>query len=192
MPGSCEVCSLEPSKYRCPTCGLLSCSLACTQSHKIYCAPKAPSNEEPSNTPAPDVDPTPENDPNGPVPAEPTGTNAPATTPAAVGASSEMKELLTQYPELRSQLQDMFQSTLEEEWVESYTAPARGCGRGRGRGRGGLAPRSRGPWTSEKGFNRGLGRVRKLRQDCEEGTETGQTAEAFMRFMALVKGKDSA
>ncbi|KXG53631.1 uncharacterized protein PGRI_006810 [Penicillium griseofulvum] len=168
-----------------------SCSLACTQSHKIYCAPKAPSNEEPSNT-ATDVDPTPENEANGPTPAEPSGTNATAITPAEVGASSEMKELLSQYPELRSLLQDMFQSTLEEEWVESYTPPARSRGRGRGRGRGGSAPRSRGPWTSEKGFNRGLGRVRKLRQDCEDGTETGPTAEAFMRFMALVKGKDTA
>ncbi|KAJ5617862.1 hypothetical protein N7537_002976 [Penicillium hordei] len=191
MPGSCEVCSLEPSKYRCPICGLMSCSLACTQSHKIYCAPKPPSNEDPSHDPAPDVNPTPENDTNGPEPAEPTGTSAPLMTPAAVAASSEMKELLTQHPELRSQLQDMFQSTLEEEWEESYTAPARGRGHGRGRGRGGFAPRSRGPWTSEKGFNRGLGRVRKLRQDCEEGTETGQAAEAFMRFMALVKNSNS-
>ncbi|KAJ5206820.1 hypothetical protein N7472_003268 [Penicillium cf. griseofulvum] len=187
MPGSCEVCSLEPSKYRCPTCALLSCSLACTQSHKIYCAPKAPSNEEPSNTPATNVDATPENEANAPTPAEPTGTNAPAITPAEVGASSEMKELLSQYPELRSLLQDMFQSTLEEEWLLHGVVDV-----AVGEVVGGSAPRSRGPWTSEKGFNRGLGRVRKLRQDCEDGTETGQTAEAFMRFMALVKGKDTA
>jgi hypothetical protein len=93
-----------------------SCSLACTQSHKIYCASKALSNAEPSNTPAPDVDPTPENDTNGPEATEPTAAHPPAMTPAAVAASSEMKELLSEHPELRSQLQEMYQSTLEEEW----------------------------------------------------------------------------
>jgi hypothetical protein len=103
---------------------------------------------------------------------------------AAVATSAELKDLLEKHPQLRSQLQEMYQATLEEEWVEWHTTPARG--RGRGRGRGGSTRRSRGSWTSEKGFNRGLGKVRKLRQDCEEGTETGQAAEAFMRFMALV------
>lgn len=81
----------------------------------------------------------------------------------------------------------MYRSTLEDEWVEWYTPPARG----RGHGRGGKMParRSRGPWTAEKGFNRGLGRVRKLRQDCEDGTEAGKKAEAFMQFLALVNGR---
>lgn len=103
---------------------------------------------------------------------------------AAVAASPELKELLSRYPELLGQLHEMYRSTLEDEWVEWYTPPTRG----RGHGRGGRAPprRSRGPWTTEKGFNRGLGRVRKLRHDCEDGTETGKTAEAFMQFLALV------
>ncbi|KAJ5341440.1 hypothetical protein N7541_010564 [Penicillium brevicompactum] len=148
--------------------------------HKIYCAPKAPSNEETS-------------DPAGPIEPETevnvneagAGSKAPTFNPADAATSSEMKALLEQYPELRSQLQELYQSTLEEEWVESYTAPARGRG-GRGRGRGGMTSRSRGPWTAEKGFKRGLGRVRKVRQDGEEGKETGQTSEAFMRFLALV------
>ncbi|KAJ6080310.1 hypothetical protein N7467_010063 [Penicillium canescens] len=178
MPGSCEVCSSEPSKYRCPTCELMSCSLACTQSHKIYCALKAPSNEGSSNPP--DADPSPQN---GDENAEPTESKRP-TNVAAVATSAQIKELLEKYPQLRSQLQEIYQATLEEEWVEWHTTPIRG--RGRGRGRGGPTRRSRGSWTTEKGFNRGLGKVRKLRQDCEEGTETGQAAEAFMRFMALV------
>jgi hypothetical protein len=178
---------------------LSSCSLACTQSHKIYCAPKAPSNEEPSIPPATDVDPSPGKETDNPETTEPTGANPPtarlpAVSVAATATSAEMKELLGRYPELRAQLQEMYQSTLEEEWVESYMAPARGRGRGRGRGgRGGLTARSRGPWTSEKGFNRALGRVRKMRQDCEEGTATGPAAEAFMQFMALVRqGQESA
>jgi hypothetical protein len=28
MPGSCEVCSSEPSKYRCPTCELMRYMIA--------------------------------------------------------------------------------------------------------------------------------------------------------------------
>ncbi|KAJ5308792.1 hypothetical protein PENANT_c013G05407 [Penicillium antarcticum] len=186
MPGSCEVCSSEPSKYRCPICELMSCSLACTQSHKIYCAPKAPSNEESSNPPEADQS------QNGDIKTEnapPAESKRPMNV-AAVATSAEIKQLLEKHPELRSQLQEMYQATLEEEWVEWHTTPARG--RGRGRGRGGSTRRSRGSWTSEKGFNRGLGKVRKLRQDCEEGTETGQVAEAFMRFMALVNQAQEA
>ncbi|KAJ5142743.1 uncharacterized protein N7515_001530 [Penicillium bovifimosum] len=172
---------------------LFSCSLACTQAHKIYCAPKAPSNEEPSIPPTTDADPSPENEQDDPENTGPTNTNHPTARPTAVSVeavatSAEMKELLGRYPELRTQLQEMYQSTLEEEWVESYMAPTRGRGRGRGRGgRGGLTARSRGPWTTEKGFNRGLGRVRKMRQDCEEGTATGRAAEGFMQFMALIR-----
>ncbi|KAJ9475110.1 HIT-type domain-containing protein [Pseudozyma hubeiensis] len=30
----CEQCSLQPSKYTCPTCKFRTCSLACTRSHK--------------------------------------------------------------------------------------------------------------------------------------------------------------
>lgn len=158
-----------------------SCSLACTQSHKIYCALKAPSNEESSNPP--DARPLPQNGEINTENAEPTESKRP-TNVAAVATSAEIKELLEKYPQLRSQLQEIYQATLEEEWVEWHTTPIRG--RGRGRGRGGPTRRSRGSWTTEKGFNRGLGKVRKLRQDCEEGTETGHAAEAFMRFMALV------
>ncbi|KAJ5543398.1 hypothetical protein N7535_005826 [Penicillium sp. DV-2018c] len=163
------------------------------ESHKIYCAPKAPSNKEPSIPLATDVDPSPENEKDnpentGPADTNPPTTERPANSVEALATSAEMKELLGRYPELRTQLQEMYQSTLEEEWEESYMAPTRGRGRGRGRGgRGGLTARSRGPWTAEKGFNRGLGRVKKMRQDCEEGTATGPAAEGFMQFMALIR-----
>lgn len=105
----------------------------------------------------------------------------------ALGSSPELKDLLSRYPQLRGQLRDMYKATLEEEWVE-VSHSHRGRGRGFGRGRG--APRSRGPWSREKGFNRGLGKVRKLREQCEEGVETGKSAEGFMRFVALIAGDD--
>lgn len=113
-------------------------------------------------------------------------------TPEALASSQELKELFSQYPRLRNQLRDIYKVTLEEEWVEAR-APTRGRGFGRGRGaqnrgRGG----SRGPWTAEKGFNRGLGKVRKWRDSCEEGSSTGTGAEGFMKFVALVNGESSS
>lgn len=89
--------------------------------------------------------------------------------------------MLDEYPRLRDQLRDIYQATREEEWVEIQPS----AGRGRGRG-----TRSRGPWTAEKGFKRGLGKVRQYRQRCEEGLETGKDAEGFMRFSRLVNGED--
>lgn len=34
ITGPCQVCNQAPSKYRCPGCNTLSCSLACSQLHK--------------------------------------------------------------------------------------------------------------------------------------------------------------
>lgn len=101
--------------------------------------------------------------------------------------SPELQELWARYPNLRSQLQDIYKTTLEEEWVET-SEPTRGRGRGRGRGRyrgshAGL--RSRGPWTAEKGFKRGLGKVRRWRDSCEDGAG-GIDNEGFMRLASLV------
>lgn len=166
-----------------------SCSLACTQSHKIYCAPKAaPANETPTETHATaHANPPMQNGDNTPGAVGHAESKRDQSFPASIAASPELKELLLRHPQLRSQLHEIYRGTLEDQWVEWCTPPTRG----RGHGRGGRAParRSRGPWTAEKGFNRGLGRVRKFRQNCEEGTETGTDAEAFMQFLALVNGQ---
>ena len=158
-----------------------SCSLACTQSHKIYCAPKpAPINETPE-TSATNIPQT-----NGEGPQTQTNQQRPSEPfPAAVGNSSELQSLIQRYPQLRNELHEIYRASQEEEWVEWYTPQTRGRSFGRG-GRGGPSRRSRGPWNAEKGFNRALGKVRKLRQDCEEGSETGAKAEAFMQFLNLV------
>ncbi|KAE8352940.1 hypothetical protein BDV28DRAFT_118320 [Aspergillus coremiiformis] len=180
MPGTCEVCATEPSKYRCPTCGLMSCSLACTQSHKIYCAPRAPSPM--TSNEVNDIQHRPEevNEHTGEITHEvQNGSN-----PHALGSSPQLMELFDRYPALRDQLREIYKASLEEEWVEPQ---AHGGRRPFGRGRG--APRSRGPWTREKGFNRGLGKVRKLRERCEEGLELGKNGEGYMRFITLVKGE---
>ncbi|BCR95567.1 zinc finger HIT domain-containing protein [Aspergillus luchuensis] len=183
MPGTCEVCVSEPSKYRCPTCGLMSCSLACTQSHKIYCAPKAPS---PKPT-GPTVDPQqPASESNEHATSEVAPKAQNGLDIKSLGSSAELKDLLDRFPSLREELYDIYKATLEEAWVETQ----RFGGRGRHHGRGKGPHRHNGPWTREKGFNRGVGRVRRLRERCEEGLETGKKAEGFVRFTSLVTGNE--
>ncbi|PGH19089.1 hypothetical protein AJ79_00123 [Helicocarpus griseus UAMH5409] len=193
--GLCEVCSNEPSKYRCPACHMQSCSLACTQAHKIYCTPKAP--EEPVQ------DSDKQNGTAGDSTAgigvavasniqysENTAASADipkaAPHPSDLESSQALRDLFVRYPNLRSQLRDIYNLTLEEEWVEMK--PNYNHGRGRGRGRGGQhgrGGRSRGPWTEEKGFNRGLGKVKRLRENLENNIDVSD-CEGFGQFAALV------
>ncbi|KAL3472888.1 hypothetical protein BJX99DRAFT_206540 [Aspergillus californicus] len=175
MTSNCEVCASEPFKYRCPTCGLMSCSLACTRTHKIYCAPKAPSTENSDEM----------------ITAQPQpedlniGENGQTTRNghdlSLRALSSKMKELLEGCSPLRDQLRDIYKATLQDQWVEGpvYDRPQH-------YGRGKPTQRTRGPWTREKGFNRGLGKVRKYRGHCDNGLETGKGAEGFMQLLALV------
>ncbi|KMU77665.1 hypothetical protein CISG_01422 [Coccidioides immitis RMSCC 3703] len=109
---------------------------------------------------------------------------------AQLGKSQGLQELFNQHPTLRSRLRDIHRITLEEEWIEMGRSIQ---SRSRGRGRDGYGQRSmnRGPWTVEKGFKRGLGRVRKWRESCEAGSG-GADGAAFMRFIALVLGEDGA
>ena len=158
----------------------ISCSLGCTQSHKIYCTPK-PQEQTPSINDNPSQPETDADD----VTSKKQKDDRP--DPAAVVKSPDLEPLLNRYPQLRAQLRDMYKTTLEEEWVEYQYQPQAGRGRANARGgRGGY--RNRGPWTHEKGFNRGLGKVRKYRERCEAGLEIGKNAEGFMRFVALVNG----
>ncbi|KAL4806869.1 hypothetical protein BDV18DRAFT_138360 [Aspergillus unguis] len=178
MANLCEVCTSEPFKYRCPTCELMSCSLACTRTHKINCAPKAPKTDETTGAQS------------QPQPSEASGYTAGGerqTVPngqslAPRHLSAQIKGLLNRHPQLRDQLRDVYQATLEEQWVEGPAPP----NRQRSFGRGKSGPRSHGPWTREKGFKRGLGKVRKFRTQCEDGSETGKAAEGFMRLLILV------
>ncbi|KAA8648516.1 uncharacterized protein ATNIH1004_004401 [Aspergillus tanneri] len=162
----------------------MSCSLACTQSHKIYCAPKAAS---PNSTNEADNRQLPHDEANGLINGEGINEAREALDPKSLASSPELKTLFEQCPSLRDELRDIYKTTLEEEWVEvqSHGGRTRSFHRGRG------GTRNRGPWTREKGFNRGLGKVRKYRERCDEGLETGRTAEGFVRFLTLVNGEKS-
>ncbi|KAL3463394.1 hypothetical protein BJX64DRAFT_120273 [Aspergillus heterothallicus] len=178
MPALCEVCASEPFKYRCPTCEIMSCSLACIRTHKIYCAPKAPSAET-TTTPTESI--LQQDEENTVITGE-NGQPAQSGHRSTREPSSDIKDLLKQCPMLGDQLRDIYKATLQEQWVEG---PVHGD-RPRYHKRGKPPQRSRGPWTREKGFNRGLGKVRKYRGRCEDGLEVGKGAEAFMRLLTLV------
>jgi hypothetical protein len=79
--------------------------------------------------------------------------------------------------------------TLEREWVEVKSSS---YARGRDRGRSGYTARGggriTGSWTAEKGFNRGLDKVRRWRESCEDGVG-GANSEGFRQFAALVLGE---
>ena len=99
--------------------------------------------------------------------------------------SPELEALWHRFPLLRPKLREIYKITLETEWAEmkapSYT-------RGRGRGKCGYTAqggRTMGPWTPEKGFNRGLDKVRRWRESCEDGADRVDN-EGFMQFAALV------
>lgn len=168
----------------------ISCSLGCTQSHKIYCEPKpqntATTAESAKAEEAAITEPPKEKEEKD----EENKNKLPDLE--SLGRSSELLELFTQYPRLRSQLYDIYKTTLEEEWVEVQPQSGRGRGGSGGRGRGGGGVRNRGQWTREKGFSRGLGKVRKSRERCEAGLDTGKDAEGFMRFVALVNPEEES
>ncbi|EER29244.1 HIT zinc finger family protein [Coccidioides posadasii C735 delta SOWgp] len=173
MMSLCQVCSSQPFKYRCPACDLQSCSLNCSQAHKPNCNPR-PVQSLQTNYAQNEI-----------------------STAGSVGEtreisqdSGELQELFNQHPTLRSRLRDIHRITLEEEWIEMGRS-IQSRSRGRGRDGYGQRPMNRGPWTIEKGFKRGLGRVRKWRESCEAGSG-GADGAAFMRFIALVLGEDGA
>ncbi|PGH19840.1 hypothetical protein AJ80_03757 [Polytolypa hystricis UAMH7299] len=191
MASLCQVCKSQPSKYKCPACQISSCSLACSQAHKSNCT-LAPAPEASNVLTEPSAN-------GGADQAPPTTAALTPTTPTApqsgdfthLKSSPELQALFSRFPNLRSQLREIYNLTLEEEWEEMKPHSSH-SGRGRGRG-GGFGARgrekSRGYWTEGKGFNRGLGRVRRWREIWEEGFG-GNDGDGFMQFAALIQADD--
>ena len=165
----------------------VSCSLACTKAHKIHCTPNTSLSVPNGSYPAPDGNNTSTNHGRQHITGASDEKAPVISDPETLGSSRELQELFHLYPHLRSQLRGIYQVTLEEAWIESQVQPV---GRAYGKGKGkGLRRVNRGPWTQEKGFRRGLGRLRKMKDRCEEGLETGKDAEGLVRFMNLINGE---
>ncbi|KAI5306995.1 hypothetical protein KEM56_005745 [Ascosphaera pollenicola] len=189
MAGLCAICEAQPAKYKCPVDGVSTCSLACSKTHKgATCAvttAASPSPERSSSLAAAatvsvaDADPA----------AAAQGLNTEKTPPAEefpdfhrLASSRELQELFKRSPSLRDGLQGIYQLSLEENWME--TIRARESNRGRYKG-----PQTRhlGRWTEEKGFKRGLGKVKKIRNNNDRSNTFDQVA--FGEFCRLVLGQ---
>jgi zinc finger HIT domain-containing protein 3 len=169
-----------------------SCSLACTQAHKPSCTPKV-ETASPLQPPTSDdgvTDKAKEENPPLMQLTREDDYNPPRFEDLA--ASSELRILFETHPTLPQRLREIYRNTLEEEWssslVDQEPGPER-RGRASHRGKGGHGTQNRGPWNADKGFRRGLGRVRKWRESCEKEMSTGSDAEGFMKFFALVNGR---
>lgn len=103
---------------------------------------------------------------------------------------AEIQKLFAEYPNLRFKLREIYNITLEEEWnaEQKHSTYHRGDRQGHNHNHH-HHHNNRGTWTAEKGFNRGVGKVRRWREGCEGGECTDTDAEGFMKFMALVAGE---
>ncbi|KAG9587323.1 hypothetical protein KCU77_g10487, partial [Aureobasidium melanogenum] len=170
----CGVCTQNESKYKCPSCRLRYCSLACFKQHKETHAHDPPKQQ-----------PTQSTQPTQSAPSD--SSQAPATRTALPGSSKkidfagfesdpELLRLLSRYPNLRIQLQSVYGLTLEPTPQEQPSFSFRG--RGRGRGRGGFHHQSH--WSQAKGDKEAIESFRNMRN--AEGDD-----HALAEFVHLLK-----
>ncbi|RPA97351.1 hypothetical protein L873DRAFT_1836413 [Choiromyces venosus 120613-1] len=158
----CGICEEAESKYKCPTCKVPYCSLACYKPHK------AEHEANPLPPPPP------------PPPSEPPA----ATTTTIPEVESENQDpfapLLTTplTPSLRKHLLAIHAATQKPAHNPNSNYRGRG-GRGRGRGRGGRGGGGGGgghetperEWTEEQGTKAAIGKLRRLREEGNEEIE---------------------
>ncbi|KAF2720643.1 hypothetical protein K431DRAFT_205900, partial [Polychaeton citri CBS 116435] len=205
----CEICTQQPSKYKCPQCALRYCSLDCYKTHKPT-HPEPPPSALTTSSSASEAFKLP--------PRDRPGTTRRIAKPTFEDfeADPELSRLLRRYPQLKAQLGAVYAMTLEpgvedmRGWnrvPKEFTANSiggsggggrRGRGRGgRGRGMGRMVERRRwfdaekeddrqmGVWTKEKGDKEGLGILRRGRAGGNGRTDEEERAEGFREFVEL-------
>ncbi|KAI5202103.1 hypothetical protein E4T39_04910 [Aureobasidium subglaciale] len=169
----CGVCQQVESKYKCPSCQLRYCSIACYKQHK-----ETHTNDAPRVQTA---------QPPQPVQSTVAESDTPKGRSALPGSSNkidftgfdsdpELLRLLSRYPNLRIQLQSVYGLTLEPPPQEQRSLFSRG--RGRGRGRGGFHQQSH--WSQAKGDKEAADSFRNMRN--AEGDD-----QALAEFVQLLK-----
>ncbi|KAI5296359.1 hypothetical protein KEM52_003590 [Ascosphaera acerosa] len=180
--GTCSVCKERSAKYKCPVDGVATCSVACIKRHKgTDCAPSTADATDSGSTTAETTAVLSQ------TAKATSGTQSPTgEVPdlATLAASQELQALFKKSPSLRSGLRSIYELTLEENWVESTRV--RDFSRRGHRGRGGLQMRRLGRWTDEKGFKRGLGKVKKITSG--EDRYHSMDEAAFGEFVRLALG----
>ncbi|EUC34766.1 hypothetical protein COCVIDRAFT_91707 [Bipolaris victoriae FI3] len=179
----CGVCETEPKKYKCPTCALPYCSLACFKTHKVTHPEDAVSSTS--------------------KPAEPTIPQPPPPAPiprylksrtdfSTLATSPKYQDLLKANPILLSTLQRVYAKTIQPDpederrrrMLERNMSRGRGSrGRGRGRGRGGRHWEEREErWTPKKGDKDAMAVLKSIR----DGEDNQEEKEAMAQFVELV------
>ncbi|OCK85712.1 hypothetical protein K432DRAFT_421536 [Lepidopterella palustris CBS 459.81] len=183
MATLCGICSQQPPKYKCPTCRLPYCSLACFKSHKpLHDASRAALPPAETSISAPTQN-TPAQNPRPP----PADFSALLTNPS-------IQALLTTHPTLRDDLRKIYAATLAPDPSQSEHNNhfrGRGCGfrnRGSGRGwfRGGGRGRDVPEWTPERGERDALWMLRRAREGRWDGDAEG--VREFVRIIGEAFG----
>ncbi|KAF2866172.1 hypothetical protein BDV95DRAFT_505772 [Massariosphaeria phaeospora] len=182
----CGVCNSEPKKYKCPTCSVPYCSIACFKEHKIT-HPVSDSNPP---TPAPPLE-----LPQPPAPEPPPRYLRKKIDFSTLATSPRFRNLLEANPAALPLLQRIYAATIEPEpddnpaWRSgNYRGGRGGRGggyRGRGRGRGGRWGGGSQPsrWTQKKGDADAMRMLKGLREGRSGDTEQDIISE----FVALVE-----
>ncbi|KAJ4985399.1 HIT zinc finger [Stagonosporopsis vannaccii] len=173
--GLCGVCNSEPKKYKCPTCALPYCSIACFKEHKATHAAAAP----------PPVAPVEPEIPQPPPPAPLPRYLKKKTDFSVLATNPKFQELLKSYPALLPTLQRVYAATIEpDEDDQRRNRGGRGFrGRGaRGRGRGGRQDNAPPRWTQKQGDADAMKMLRGYRERGDMDKEK-QAVAAFVQLV---------
>ncbi|KAF2792467.1 hypothetical protein K505DRAFT_376025 [Melanomma pulvis-pyrius CBS 109.77] len=162
----CGICKTEPKKYKCPTCAVPYCSLACFKLHK----PTHPvSAASPSTSAAPEI-------PQPPLPAPPPKYLRQKVDFSVLATNPKFQELLKTHPELFSTLQHVFAATIEPERGDRPRSHYRG-------GRGGKFRDQGSKWTQKRGDADAM----KLLKGVRDGEKGDKVQGAMAEFVRLVE-----
>ncbi|KAF2460203.1 hypothetical protein BDY21DRAFT_159179 [Lineolata rhizophorae] len=166
MSSVCGVCGSSQSKYRCTACDLRYCSIACFKSHK------ATHDESPVTSAKTAADPIPADAPKPRVVRQ--------ITAEGVSSHPRFQELLQQYPELRTQLQSVYDATQPPTADQEPTRNMSNTYSDRRKRQDQDRTRKEPRWTPHIGESRGLKVMRAMR--CRSGEE-GKAMEEFVKLI---------
>ncbi|KAK6002388.1 hypothetical protein QM012_002026 [Aureobasidium pullulans] len=170
----CGVCRQNESKYKCPSCQLRYCSIACFKQHK-----ETHANDPPRESFTQSIQPT-QSAPSDSSPLPTARSALPGSSKkidfAGFESDPELLRLLSRYPNLRIQLQSVYGLTLEPTPHDQPSFSYRGRGRGRGRG----AFHQQSHWSQAKGDKEATESFRNMRN--AEGHD-----QALAEFVQLLK-----
>ncbi len=188
---TCGVCEQRQSKYKCSLCKLrsyaplgclpssvslhclnladsvLSCSISCYKSHQVTHADILNPGEELNSSPLLSIQQSYQE--GGNVAPEALGRprESGSSQLETLRSSPELQLLFEKYPQLRSQLHDIYMATIESRPGHGHHSYGhhhyrKGCDRGRVRGAGRVVVH--GPWTAERSLREGHRRLENARE----------------------------